>query len=420
MFDLDRFINKYVTKRDGSMFRDDIEATADRLTSAIEGRSVLVIGGAGSIGSSFIRAILPFRPAELYVVDTNENALTELTRSMRSSDKFSAVIPDVYLPYPMDYSSVVFRRMFTHHNRANGAGGFDIVANFSAHKHVRSEKDIYSVEALLRNNVINAKALLDILEEYPPETYFCVSTDKAANPVNIMGASKRIMEDLIFSYSDSFPVKTARFANVAFSNGSLPAGFLDRLAKHQPLSAPSDVKRYFVSPEESGEICMLAAMLGNNREIFFPKLDEAQMMTFDAIAVELLKEHGFEPRFCGNDEEAIAYAKEHLSRAGRIEDGQGVVKYYPVHFSVSDTSGEKDFEEFYVEGESVDLDSYAALGVITDKQAPDREAVAELINRLVHAFDAEDCDKGEIVRIIGDYLPNFNHIETGKSLDGKM
>lgn len=413
MFDLESFINKYVTKRDGSMFCGDIESNADRLTAAIKGKSVLVIGGAGSIGSSFIRAILPFRPAELYVVDTNENALTELTRSIRSSDKLSAFVPDVYLPYPMDYSSVVFRRMFTHHKRSNGAAGFDIVANFSAHKHVRSEKDIYSVEALLRNNVINAKGLLELLAEYPPEAYFCVSTDKAANPVNIMGASKRIMEDLIFSYSDVFPVKTARFANVAFSNGSLPAGFLDRLAKHQPLSAPSDVKRYFVSPEESGQICMLAAMLGDNRAIFFPKLDEAQMMTFDAIAVELLREYGYEPRICASDEEAITYAKEHLG-------GDHSEKYYPVHFSASDTSGEKDFEEFYVEGEAVDMESYASLGVITDKPMPDREAVSELIDRLECAFDTEGCDKGDIVRIIGDYLPNFRHIETGKGLDGKM
>ena len=409
MFDLDGFINEYVTKRDGSMFRGDIEANADRLTAAIEGRSVLVIGGAGSIGSSFIRAILPFGPAELYVVDTNENALTELTRSIRSSDKLSAYVPDAYLPYPMDYSSMVFRRMFTHHKRANGTGGFDIVANFSAHKHVRSEKDIYSVEALLRNNVINAKGLLDLISEYPPEAFFCVSTDKAANPVNVMGASKRIMEDLIFSYSEAFPVKTARFANVAFSNGSLPAGFLDRLSKHQPLSAPSDVKRYFVSPEESGQICMLAAMLGGNRAIFFPKLEEEQMTTFDRIAVDLLSVMGYEVDLCGSDREAI-------EKSRKWHEGLP----YPVHFSGSDTSGEKDFEEFYVEGETIDMKSYAALGVITDKPVPDGETVTGLIKRLEETFEKEDCAKDDIVGIIGDYLPNFEHIETGKSLDGKM
>lgn len=320
MFDLNDFINKKVTKRDGSMFRQDILDNEDAIKASIEGKSVLVIGGAGSIGSSFIKAVLPFRPAELCIVDTNENALTGLTRDLRSS---GAYVPDIYLSYPMDYSSVTFRRMFKDHHRGSGIGGFDIVANFSAHKHVRSEKDIYSVEALLRNNVINAKGLLELLEEYPPETYFCVSTDKAANPVNIMGASKRIMEDLIFSYSDVFPVKTARFANVAFSNGSLPAGFLERIALHQPLSAPFDVKRYFVSPEESGHICMLAAMLGKNREIFFPKLEEASMMTFDAIAVELLKAYGYEPKMCRSDEEAIEYAKEYPKEAYPVQLSSG-------------------------------------------------------------------------------------------------
>ena len=286
MTDLNKFIGKYVTKRDRSMFLHDIERNTEKLTDKIFNRSVLVIGGAGSIGSSYIKAILPFKPKSLVVVDINENALAELTRDLRSTG--GLYVPDDYIPYPMDFASPVFGKMFI------DRGGFDIVANFSAHKHVRSEKDIYSVEALLRNNVLNAKILLDLLEQYPPEEYFCVSTDKAANPVNIMGASKRIMEDLIFSYSDKFPVKTARFANVAFSNGSLPAGFIARIQKLQPLSAPTDTKRYFVSPEESGQICMLSCMLGNNREIFFPKLEEAQMMTFDQIATDLLHEYGYE------------------------------------------------------------------------------------------------------------------------------
>lgn len=410
MFDLERFIGQYVTHRNGSMFAKDIEMHEAELRASIGDRSVLVIGGAGSIGSSFIRAILPFKPAELVVVDTNENALTELTRSLRSSYTLSEFVPAVYLPYPMDYSSVVFKRMFTHHRRADGQKrGFDIVANFSAHKHVRSEKDIFSVEALLRNNVINAKGLLDLLTENPPETYFCVSTDKAANPVNIMGASKRIMEDLIFSYSDSFPVKTARFANVAFSNGSLPAGFLDRITRRQPISAPSDVKRYFVSPMESGQICMLSAMLGANRNIFFPKLEEAQMSTFDKIAEDLLTSMGYEIDYCDSDEEAIV--KSHNWTEGMP---------YPVHFSKSDTSGEKAFEEFYVEGEHVDMESYGSLGVIKDKAVPDKDKVIALIDALDDAFTADNCTKADIVRMISSYLPNFEHIETGKSLDGKM
>ncbi len=409
MIDLNSFINSYVTKRSCSMFEQDILSNHEKLSSSIGDKSVLVIGGAGSIGSSFIRAILPFKPAELVVVDTNENALTELTRSLRSSESLSSCVPEIYLPYPMDYSSVVFKRMFNHHKRSSGVCGFDIVANFSAHKHVRSEKDIYSVEALIRNNVINAKTLLDLLEQNPPEAYFCVSTDKAANPVNIMGASKRIMEDLIFSYSDAFPVKTARFANVAFSNGSLPAGFLDRINQRQPLSAPSDVKRYFVSPQESGQICMLSAMLGANRNIFFPKLEEAQMTTFDKIAEDLLTSMGYEIDYCDSDEEAIR-------KAANWTDGNP----YPVHFSSSDTSGEKAFEEFYVEGETVDMERFRSLGVITDKQEPNRNDVVELIKTLDDTFKTEGCQKSDIVRLISSYLPNFEHIETGKSLDGKM
>lgn len=400
MFSLEEFISAYVTKRPVSMFEPDIYVNRSGLLSAIKGMSVLVIGGAGSIGSSFIRAILPFQPSELVVVDTNENALTELTRDLRSS---GSVVPDIYLPYPMDYSSITFQRMFRAHK------GFDIVANFSAHKHVRSEKDIYSVEALLRNNVINAKGLLDLLESCPPKTYFCVSTDKAANPVNIMGASKRIMEDLIFSYSPSFPVKTARFANVAFSNGSLPQGFMERINRGQPLSAPSDVKRYFVSPQESGQICMLSAMLGSNRAIFFPKLEEQQMMTFDKIAEELLTSMGHEIDYCGSDLEAIEKSK-------KWETGMP----YPVHFSQSDTSGEKAFEEFYVDGESVDLERFKSLGVITDKPVPDRGAIIELISSLNEVFESEYCSKADVVNIISSYLPNFEHIETGRSLDGKM
>ncbi|MBR4541187.1 MAG: polysaccharide biosynthesis protein, partial [Lachnospiraceae bacterium] len=302
MLNLDQFISEYVTKRPVSMFLQDIEANRTLLSERICNKSVLVIGGAGSIGSSFIKALLPFKPKTLVVVDTNENALAELTRDLRSTK--GMFVPDDYVPYPMDFASPVFEKMF------RSRGGFDIVGNFSAHKHVRSEKDIYSVEALIRNNVLHAKKLLDLLTEYPPEEYFCVSTDKAANPVNIMGASKRIMEDVIFSYSDKFPVKTARFANVAFSNGSLPAGFLARIQKLQPLSAPSDVRRYFVSPEESGQICLLSCMLGENRAIFFPKLKEAQMMTFDAIAEELLKVQGYNVLKCDSDEEAIDKAED--------------------------------------------------------------------------------------------------------------
>lgn len=402
MFELNSFISKFVTKRPKSMFLADIEKNGEQLKEKIEGKSVLVIGGAGSIGSSFIKAVLPYKPKTLIVVDINENALAELTRDLRSTK--GMYVPDDYIPYPMDFAAPVFEKMF------RSRDGFDIVANFSAHKHVRSEKDIYSVEALIQNNVLHAKLLLDLLAEYPPEQYFCVSTDKAANPVNIMGASKRIMEDVIFSYSDKFPVKTARFANVAFSNGSLPAGFLARISKLQPLSAPSDVRRYFVSPEESGQICMLACMLGANREIFFPKLEETQMITFDAIATALLSEYGYEVLECASDEEAIDKAQE-------LKGGN---RKYPVHYSGSNTSGEKAFEEFYTKKENVDMERFESLGVITDKEMPDIEKVKVVMLKLDDAFKKVDLTKDEIVQIIKNYLPNFDHIEKGKSLDSKM
>lgn len=402
MYCLDKFIAKNITQRQESMFCQDIERNKDILEKKVVNKSILVIGGAGSIGSSFIKAVLPFKPGSLVVVDINENALTELTRDLRSTKEL--YIPKNYITYPLDYASEVFGRMFIN------KGGFDIVANFSAHKHVRSEKDIYSIEALLMNNVLHAKKLLDLLEIYPPEEYFCVSTDKAVNPVNIMGASKRLMEDLIFSYSNKFPVKTARFANVAFSNGSLPAGFLERLRKQQPISAPKDVKRYFVSPEESGHICMLACMLGKNREIFFPRLEEGQMMSFDQIARELLKEQGYTVLECKSEREAI-------DKAEKLKAGS---RQYPVYFSTSDTSGEKSFEEFYTEEEKADFNKFLALGVITGKTAPDREEMENLLKELSNAFKEEDILKEDIVKIIKSYLPNFKHIETGRSLDNKM
>ena len=401
MFNLEAFINEYVIHRDKSMFADDIERNKDTLFKIIKGKTVLVIGGAGSIGSEFIKSILPYEPISLIVVDINENGLAELTRDLRSTKGIK--IPEEYIPYPISYSSNVFKKIFLGHR------GFDIVANFSAHKHVRSEKDIYSIEALMENNVLQAQMLLDLLSIFPPEMYFCVSTDKAANPVNIMGASKRIMEDLIFSYSDLFPVKTARFANVAFSNGSLPAGFLARLQKKQPLTGPSDIKRYFVSGEESGQICLLACALGNNREIFFPKLQESQMMSFEEIGKHLLEAQDYIPLECKSDKEAI-------DRTENVKNGG---KLYPVYFSISDTSGEKKYEEFYTGNEIIDLTRFSSLGVITEIKKPNRKAILDLLNTLRELFE-KGTDKGRIVSVLENYLSDFHHIETEKSLDSKM
>lgn len=402
MLNIDRFIAENVTQREQSLFVDDIRLNREALSREIEGKKVLVVGGAGSIGSSFIRALLPFRPAKLVVVDLNENGLAELTRDLRSTE--GLYIPEDYVTYTLDFDSPIFRRIFRE------CGGFDIVANFSAHKHVRSEKDRNSVQALLENNVIKAKRLLDLLSSCPPEHFFCVSTDKAANPVNVMGASKRVMEDLIMAYSDRFKVTTARFANVAFSNGSLPAGFIERIMKRQPIAAPEDVLRYFVSPEESGQICMLACVLGRSGEVFFPKLGKEKMMRFSTIADRFLKSLGYQPHCCSSDEEAKRYAAE------MPED----TKEWPVVYFRSDTTGEKDFEEFFVEGEKLDLDRFLALGVIEESAHRPMEEVCVFLNCLEDIFRKENFTKADVVDALKGFLPNFEHEEKGKHLDQKM
>lgn len=402
MFNLNQFIASRVTGRERSMFADDIRANKATLAQNIEGRKVLVIGGAGTIGSSFIRAILPFSPASLVVVDINENGLTELTRDLRSSTAWS--VPADYLTYPMSYADPVFEKMF------RARGGFDIVANFSAHKHVRSEKDVYSVEALLENNVLRAKGLLELLREFKPSHFFCVSTDKAANPVNIMGASKKVMEEMIMAYSHDFSVTTARFANVAFSNGSLPAGFLDRVARNQPISAPRDVTRYFVSPDESGQICMLACILGRSGEVYFPKLGAEQVMTFSAMATALLQDMGYEVVECGSEAEA-------LERALALADGS---RQYPVYYSGSDTSGEKPYEEFFTSSETVDMTRHTALGVVTSIVPRPMVEIDQFFEQLRALFASGDASKAQVVDALKSFLKNFEHIETGRSLDSKM
>lgn len=398
---LNQFVKDFVIERQTSLFIRDIEANRTILLNEIKGSSVLVIGGAGSIGSSFIKAILRFNPSKLVVVDLNENGLAELTRDLRSDSQIR--VPDVYLTYTLDFADPIFEDIFRDHN------GFDIVANFSAHKHVRSEKDKYSVEALLKNNVIKAKKLLNLLCEIPPKHFFCVSTDKAANPVNVMGASKRVMEDLIMAYKPDFKVTTARFANVAFSNGSLPASFFDRIMKNQPLVAPKDVRRFFVSMEESGQICMLACILGNNGEVFFPKLEEETMKTFSSICDDFIREMGYEKHECASDEEAKAFATTHLPG-----------KKYPVVYFNSDTTGEKDYEEFVVEGEKSDLDRFISLGVITESKHRSKIEVEAFITRLESLFSDRSFTKAQVVKCLRDFLPNFEHEEKGKNLDQKM
>lgn len=402
MLNIDRFVSESITSRSGSMFAVDIEANKEQLKQEIEEKSLLVIGGAGSIGSSYIRAVLPFKPSKLVVVDLRENGLVELTRDLRSTH--GMYIPKEYRTYTLNFADPIFERIFREEE------GFDIVANFSAHKHVRSEKDKYSVQALIENNVIKAKGLLDLLAEYPPRHFFCVSTDKAANPVNIMGASKRIMEDMIMAYAAKFKVTTARFANVAFSNGSLLDGFVDRIMKRQPLAAPRDVRRYFVSPEESGQICMLACILGRNGEIFFPKLGEEKMMTFSSICDRFLETLGYEKKECATDEEAKRFASEMLEGS----------KIYPVVYFNSDTTGEKDYEEFYVSGEKLNMERFNSLGVIEEVSKRPLEEIDAFFVELEVIFASPSFTKEEVVEAIRRFIPNFEHEEKGKNLDQKM
>ena len=398
---ISKFIKQYVTKRDKSFFDNDLINNKERLTKEIRGKSILVIGGAGTIGSSFIKAALNYNPSELIVVDNNENGLTELTRTLRSDT--TIIVPENYLTYPMSFNSDVFYKMLKKH------GKFDIVANFAAHKHVRSEKDSFSIEAMIRNNVLDAKRLLDYLKQHKPAHFFCVSTDKAANPVNVMGGSKKLMENVIMSYSKDLKITTARFANVAFSNGSLLYGYLERLLQRQPISCPSDVKRFFVSPEESGEICLLTCILGNSGDIYFPKLDEDQLVNFKEITEDFFKYLGKEIKICNNEYEAKEYAIN-------ITDDSP----YPIYFFKTDTSGEKLYEEFYTYEDQINLKKFNSIGIIKNSIKPSFSDVDLIIQEIENLFKRDDYEKEDIIKVMNKLLPDFKHIETGKTLDQKM
>ncbi len=401
-FNIETFIKQHITKRNESFFTKDLQEHHQTLLNEIQGKSVLVIGGAGTIGSSFVKQLLKYYPLKVIVVDINENGLTELTRDIRSRNDIT--VPKEFITYPINFSDEVFYKLFAKHTP------FDIVANFAAHKHVRSEKDVFCIEAMVNNNVINAKKLLDKLVENKPKHFFCVSTDKAANPVNIMGASKKLMEDLIMSYSNILPIKTARFANVAFSNGSLLAGFIERMFKQQPLSCPNDVKRFFVSPEESGQICLLACILGETGNIFFPKLDEQKdLVTFASIVKPFLNMFNLEVDECKTETEA----KE---KAINLKDNN-----YPVYFFASESDGEKLYEEFYTADEDYDLNKYHSLGVIKKGKTGETENIQNVISEFQNLFASnQNIEKFQIVDILNKAIPTFQHINTGISLDSKM
>ena len=398
---ISEFIKNYVTKREKSFFSNDLIDNKEKLIKEIKGKSILVIGGAGTIGSSYIKAALRYHPSELIVVDTNENGLTELTRTLRSDSNI--IVPESYLTYPMSFNSDVFYKMLKKH------GSFDIIANFAAHKHVRSEKDSFSIEAMIKNNVLDAKQFLDYLKLNKPSHFFCVSTDKAANPVNVMGASKKLMENVIMSYSNDIKITTARFANVAFSNGSLLYGYIERLLQRQPISCPSDVKRFFVSPEESGEICLLTCILGNSGDIYFPKLNENQLVNFKSITEDFFNYLKKEIKICKSEKEAKEIALN-------LSDNSS----YPIYFFKTDTSGEKLYEEFYTSEDEVNFDLYESIGVVTNSLKPSFSEMELTINEIGTLFKRESYSKEDVIEIMNKILPNFNHIETGKTLDQKM
>ena len=385
-------IKKYID------FDLDIKNNNDQLYKEINNKNILVIGGAGTIGSSYIKKVLNYKPLKMTVVDINENGLTELTRDLRSSKLLD--YGSDYITYPVNLLSDTFDKIFN-------SESWDVVANFSAHKHVRSEKDKISVEALIKNNVFGAIKLLNLCESNPPKYFFSVSTDKASNPVNVMGASKSLMEKLILSKKNQFRVSTARFANVAFSNGSLLDGFIYRLKKKQPLSCPSDIKRFFVTPEQSGQICLLATFLGKSGSIFFPKLDfDHHQIYFKEIALAFLNSKGFEPSIVKSEKEAKEF------------DFNSKSSKYPIYFFKTDTSGEKTYEEFYSQEEDFEINKYDSLGFI-NKPASEI-SFADLKDDFENVFNNPSSTKSDIISIIKKYIPSFNHIETGKHLDQKM
>ena len=395
---ISKLLSISVTNIKKNLFLADLISQGEFLNLNIQNQKVLIIGGAGTIGSSYIKQILKYKPSKITVVDINENDLTELTRDLRSSNLLD-YNPE-YISYPVNLSSDTFDKIFN-------SDTWDVVSNFSAHKHVRSEKDKISIEALIKNNVYGAIKLLNLCEGNPPKYFFSVSTDKAANPVNIMGASKSLMEKLILSKKNNFRVSTARFANVAFSNGSLLDGFIYRLNKKQPLSCPSDVKRFFVTPEQSGQICLLATFLGNSGNIFFPKLDfHKDQIYFKDIALDYLKELGLEPIYMNSEKEAKEFD---------IENNPG---QYPIYFFKTDTSGEKTYEEFYTEQEDYNIKKYDSLGFINTPKV--QISFEEVEASFDSVFSNSNSEKLDIVKVIKKYVPDFMHIETGKHLDQKM
>ena len=387
--------------RKAPLFDADVSRHERELSSIVAGSRFLVIGGAGSIGQAVTREIFKRSPKALHVVDISENNMVELVRDIRSTLGY---IKGDFRTFAIDCGGREFAALMA------AGSGYDYVLNLSALKHVRSEKDPFTLMRMVEVNVLNTVRTIEQAKERGAAKYFCVSTDKAANPVNMMGASKRIMEMFLMRASKTLPISTSRFANVAFSDGSLLHGFNQRFAKRQPISAPNDVRRYFVTPQESGELCLMSCLLGDNRDIFFPKLTESLDLTrFSDIAVRYLESLGFEAYECASEDEARARSAELIA-----------AKKWPCYFFASDTTGEKDFEEFYTGAETLDMERFAGIGIVKSAPTVD-ESKLDHFTRTISAIRTRPVwDKPEIVALFNEMIPDFGHKETGKYLDGRM
>ena len=387
--------------REKELFTTDINNKEQELKEIVSNSRFLVLGGAGSIGQAVTKEIFKRNPKKLYVVDISENNLAELVRDIRSS--FGYIDGD-FKTFALDIGSVEYDAFI------KADGQFDYVLNLSALKHVRSEKDPYTLMRMIDVNIFNTDKTLQQSIDSGVKKYFCVSTDKAANPVNMMGASKRIMEMFLMRRSLDINISTARFANVAFSDGSLLHSFNQRIQKHQPIVAPNDIKRYFVTSQESGELCLMSCIFGENRDIFFPKLSEnLHLISFADIAIKYLEQKGYEPVLCDNEDEARELAKT-LPEQGK----------WPCLFTGSDTTGEKDFEEFFTDAEVLDMQRFNNLGVIKNEAIFNSELLTEFENSIKAMRDKRAWDKQSIVDLFFKMIPDFGHKETGKYLDGKM
>jgi len=387
--------------RDIELFKEDINNNEKFLKDLVLKSRFMVIGGAGSIGQAVVKEIFKRNPKVLHIVDISENNMVELVRDIRSTLGY---IDGDFSTFAIDCGSVEFEALMKQ------SGGYDYVLNLSALKHVRSEKDPFTLMRMIDVNIFNTVKTADLAMLSGAKKYFSVSTDKAANPANMMGASKRIMEMFLMRKSLELPVSMARFANVAFSDGSLLHGFNQRIAKRQPIAAPSDVKRYFVTPQESGELCLMSSLLGDNRDIFFPKLSEKlHLITFSGIAVKYLENLGYEVYECGDEDEARGKAEELIPQ-----------KKWPCFFFKSDTTGEKDFEEFFTDNETLDMSRFNSVGIIKNDAEYSDDLLEYFNSAILHMKDLKNWTRDDLVVLFNRMIPDFGHKETGKFLDGRM